>query len=64
MPVTAASGRPVYTQPWQRNLSQIHSGGDQMAKVRNQVAQLGMGTIVAGLKAVESSASRERVGQG
>jgi hypothetical protein len=31
-----------------------------MAKVKDQVAQLGMGTIVAGLKAVESSVSKRK----
>jgi hypothetical protein len=31
-----------------------------MAKIKNQVAQLGMGTLVAGLKAVESSVSKKQ----
>jgi hypothetical protein len=32
----------------------------QMAKVKDQVAQLGMGTLVAGLKAVESGVSKKQ----
>jgi hypothetical protein len=31
-----------------------------MAKVKDQIAQLGMGTLVAGLKAVESSVSKKQ----
>jgi hypothetical protein len=31
-----------------------------MAKVKDQLAQLGMGTLVAGLKAVESSVSKKQ----
>lgn len=31
-----------------------------MAKVKNQAAQLGMGTIVAGLKAIQASVSKKR----
>lgn len=31
-----------------------------MANVKNQLAQLGMGTLVAGLKAVESSVSKKQ----
>jgi hypothetical protein len=31
-----------------------------MAKLKNQLAQVGMGTLVAGLKAVESSVSRKQ----
>jgi hypothetical protein len=31
-----------------------------MAKVKNQLAQLGMGTLVAGLKAVETSVSKKQ----
>ena len=31
-----------------------------MAKVKNQIAQLGMGTLVAGLKAVESKVSKKQ----
>jgi len=31
-----------------------------MAKVKNQIAQLGMGTLVAGLKAVESRISKKQ----
>jgi hypothetical protein len=31
-----------------------------MAKIKNQVAQLGMGTLVAGLKAVESGVSKKQ----
>jgi hypothetical protein len=31
-----------------------------MAKVKNQLAQLGMGTLVAGLKALESSISKKQ----
>jgi hypothetical protein len=31
-----------------------------MAKIKNEVAQLGMGTLVAGLKAVESSVSKKQ----
>ena len=31
-----------------------------MAKVKNQLAQLGMGTLVAGLKAVEASVSKKQ----
>jgi hypothetical protein len=36
------------------------SGGNQMAKVKDQIAQLGMGTLVAGLKAVESRVSKKQ----
>lgn len=31
-----------------------------MAKVKDQIAQLGMGTLVAGLKAVESGVSKKQ----
>src|ERR671914_1201284 len=42
------------------NVRQMHFGGNHMAKVKDQIAQLGMGTLVAGLKAVESGVSKKQ----
>src|ERR671914_2524710 len=42
------------------NVRQMHFGGNHMAKVKDQIGQLGMGTLVAGLKAVERTVSKKQ----
>jgi hypothetical protein len=38
----------------------MHLGGNLMANVKTKAAQLGMGTLVTGLKAVESGVSKRK----